>query len=108
MRFKTLLDTWSNRRTTKLTDEQFSIKLSLDDAARLRALADIFPGIAKEQFISDLLSASLDELQAALPYVPGKRVIREDDFGDPVYEDIGLTPRFLDLVRQHRASLSGK
>ena len=25
------------------------------------------------------------EIEAAMPYVPGERVIREDDHGDPVY-----------------------
>lgn len=108
MRFKTLLDAWSNRQATELTEERYSIRLSVDDAARLKALADLFPAIDAEQVVADLLSASLDEVQAAMPYVPGERVIREDEFGDPVYEDAGLTPKFLELTRQHRAKLTGE
>ena len=29
-----------------------------------------------------------------MPYEPGPKVISRDDHGDPVYEDIGLTPAF--------------
>jgi hypothetical protein len=32
------------------------------------------------------------------------KVIREDDLGDPIYEDVDPTPKFLDLVRNHRES----
>ncbi|MEX0706480.1 MAG: pilin assembly protein [Woeseia sp.] len=107
MRFKSLLDTWSSKRPTELSDERYSIRLSLDDAARVHALAELFSGIGEEQIVSELLSAALDELQTSMPYQAGERVIREDDFGDPVYEDAGMTPRFLELVRQHRARLAG-
>jgi hypothetical protein len=108
MRWKTLLDAWSNRQVTELTDEHYSIRLSVDDAARLQALAELFPGVDAEQLVTDLMSASLDEVQTAMPYVPGERVIREDEFGDPVYEDVGLTPRFLELTRRHRARIAKK
>ena len=65
----------------------------------------MYPGNSAEELVSDLLSAALDELEAAMPYEAGDRVIREDEYGDPVYEDIGPTPRFLELVRRHRAEL---
>jgi len=108
MRFKTLLDAWNDRQTTKQTDELYSIRLAVDDAARLHALAELFPGVDEQQLVTDMLSAALDEVEAAMPYVAGDRVIREDEFGDPVYEDVGLTPRFLELVRQHRARIVDK
>ncbi|ANO52793.1 type 1 pili tip component [Woeseia oceani] len=107
MRFKALLKTWSKQHAQEHTEERYSIQLNVDDAARLAALAELFPGNSPEQLISDLLSAALDETETAMPYVAGATVIREDEFGDPVYEDVGLTPRFLELVRQHRAKPSG-
>ncbi|HZW60436.1 MAG TPA: type 1 pili tip component [Woeseiaceae bacterium] len=107
MRFKTLLDAWSNRQATELTEERYAIRLSVDDAARLEALAELFPAIDTEQVVTDLLSAALDEVETAMPYVPGQRVIREDEFGDPVYEDVGLTPKFLELTRRQRARVAG-
>jgi hypothetical protein len=48
---------------------------------------------------------ALNEVAAAMPYVAGKRVISTDEQGDPVYEDVGLTPRFMDLARGHRRQL---
>ena len=107
MRFKTLLDTWRQRRASEKTAERYAIHLSVEDAARVAALAEMFPGNSAEELVSDLLSAALDEVEAAMPYRAGERVIREDEFGDPVYEDVGLTPRFLELVRRHRAGLRG-
>lgn len=105
MRFKTLIDSWNKRDAREETAERYSIRLTVDDAARLEALAELFPGNDAEQLIGDLLSAGLDEVEAAMPYIAGDKVIREDEFGDPVYEDVGLTPRFIELVRQHRTAL---
>jgi hypothetical protein len=42
---------------------------------------------------------------AAMPYEPGPQIISRDDQGDPVYEDVGLTPRFAELARKHKKSL---
>lgn len=105
MRFKTLLENWSRQRAAEKTAERFAIQLPVQDAARLAALAEMFPGNSAEELITDLLSAALDEVEAAMPYEAGARVIREDEFGDPVFEDVGPTPRFLELVRRHRAQL---
>lgn len=104
MRFKTLLDSWSKRDAREKTEEHYSIQLTVDDAARVQALSELFPGNSSEELVGDLLSAALDEIEAAMPYVPGDNVIREDEFGDPVYEDVGLTPRFIELVRRQRAA----
>ncbi len=105
MRFKTLLDGWSKNPPREKTEKRYSIALTVDDAARLAALEELFPGNDSEQLISDLLAAALDETETAMPYVAGGTVIREDEFGDPVYEDVGLTPRFLELVRKHRGAI---
>ena len=108
MSFKLLLDSWSKQEPPTTTDTDYSVRLTIDDAARIHALVDLYPGMATERIITDLLSASLDELEAAMPYIPGERVIREDDHGDPVYEDTGPTTRFLELTREHQKRLQGK
>jgi hypothetical protein len=43
-----------------------------------------------------------------MPYIAGKRVISTDEQGDPVYEDIGPTPRFMELARKHRRRLDSR
>jgi hypothetical protein len=40
-----------------------------------------------------------------MPYEPGPKVISRDDHGDPVYEDVGLSPRFVELTRQFKRGI---
>ena len=99
MTFKALLDTWSASEPPRKTRKAYEIPLSVEDAAKVAALSDLFPGMSEDRIISDLLSAALHQLQAEMPYEPGDKIIREDEFGDPVFEDAGLTPRFLAQVK---------
>lgn len=102
---KELLQRWQEQAQTPLTVREYPVRLTLDDAARIHALADLFPGRTREQLITELLGAALDTLAAQMPYVPGSRVISTDEQGDPVHEDAGLTPRFIELTRRHRKAL---
>jgi hypothetical protein len=106
--FKELLDSWRESAAAPRTAQAYAVRLPVDDAARLAALAQMFPGRAPEQLITELLGAALKELAAAMPYVAGKRVISTDEHGDPVYEDAGPTPRFMELTRVHRRRLEAR
>ena len=44
MSFKNLLDTWSGSREPERTEERYAIRLAVDDAARVQALADLYRG----------------------------------------------------------------
>jgi hypothetical protein len=103
--FKELLDSWRQSAAAPRTATTYAVRLTVDDAAQLAALAQMFPGRSTEQLISELLTVALKELAAAMPYVAGRRVISTDEQGDPVYEDIGPTPRFMELARLHRRAL---
>jgi len=103
--FKKLLEGWGETAAEVRTATEYAVRLPLDQAAQLQALAEMFPGRPLEHLITDLLGEALQELAAAMPYVPGKRVISRDDQGDPVYEDVGPTPRFMELTRKHRRKL---
>lgn len=105
MKFKALLDRWKKEAAPARTADEYAVRLSLDDAARLHALAALFPGQHLEEIITDLLHAALDEVAAAMPYEPGPKIISRDDQGDPVYEDVGLTPRFVELTRELKKRL---
>jgi hypothetical protein len=104
--FKKLLDSWRDGAGAARTARTYSVRLPVDDAARLGALAEMFPGRTAEQLITELLGAALTEIGAAMPYVAGSKVISTDEQGDPVYEDTGPMPRFLDLTRKHRRALA--
>jgi hypothetical protein len=102
-----LLESWREHAAAPRTARSYAVRLPVDDAAQLAALAEMFPGRSPEQLISELLAAALKEVAAAMPYVAGKRVISTDEQGDPVYEDVGPTPRFMELARRHRRALEG-
>jgi hypothetical protein len=103
--FRGLLDAWRSGGLSPRTAAEYTVRLPIDDAARLAALVELFPGRTREQLITELLSVALDELATAMPYEAGRKVISHDEQGDPVYEDVGLTPRLLELTRKHRKRL---
>lgn len=105
MKIKEVLEQWEASARIKVTDHEYAVRLPLQDAARIAALAEIYPRMSEQQIITDLLAAALDEVAASLPYIQGERVIREDDHGDPIYEDIGPTPRFHQLTQHHTQRL---
>jgi hypothetical protein len=108
VRFKELLESWQQGAAGTRTAAEYAVRLPIDDAARLHALAELFPGRTREQIITELLSAALQEVTGSIPYVPGKKVISRDDQGDPVYEDAGLSPRLAQLTRKHRKELEAQ
>lgn len=101
MRLRDLLETWQESAGERRTPQQYCVRLPVHDAAKLAALAEMYPGRSQEQIITDLLSTALDEIEAAFPYVQGSEVVSEDEQGDPIYADAGLTPRFQQLTREH-------
>jgi hypothetical protein len=105
VKFKVLLDRWKKEASPARTAKEYAVRLNLDDAARLHALAALFPDRRMEELISDLLHVGLDEIAAAMPYVAGPKIISRDDQGDPAYEDVGLTPRFVELTRRCKKEL---
>jgi hypothetical protein len=109
MKLKDLLGQWSVGASSALTtDEHCSIRLPLHDVVRLLAFAEMYPNKTETQIITDLLNASLDGLEEALPYVQGNEVVGEDEFGNPIYNDVGLTPVFSDLKKKYSDVLAQK
>jgi hypothetical protein len=106
--FKDLLESWRESAAEPRTATEYAVRLPVDDAARLHALAEMFPGRTPEQLITDLLAVALQEIATAMPYIAGKKVISTDEQGDPVYEDIGPTPRFMELARKNRRKLEAE
>lgn len=101
MNVRDLLTLWEETAGGTLTDDAFAVRLPIKDAARLKALSDLYPRRNIEELITDLLTASLDELESVMPYVRGQKVVATDEMGDPMYEDIGPTPRYLSLTEKY-------
>ena len=104
-KMRDLLMCWEANSSASPRDKRVTVQLTTRDYARISALAEIYANRTEEQLLGDIVSTALDELEAALPYIKGNKVIAEDEFGDPVYEDIGMTPKFEDLTKKYTSIL---
>lgn len=93
-----LLQDLEKKATHKASLTELNVAVSQEDLIRLEALADVFEMEQSELFTA-LLHTVLQEVEAAMPYRPGNKVIRVED-GDPIYEDIGPMPRYLARRKQ--------
>ncbi len=107
MKIRELLRIWGDESAEPVAEREYRLHLSIFDAAKIAALREMFPGRSEEQLLSELVGAALDELQAALPYAPGQRVLMLDEEGDPIHEDIGLSKRLHALTEKHLQRLRG-
>jgi hypothetical protein len=105
MKIRELVLDWEEHARGRMTRNQYQIQLDLEAAARLAALAEMYPKRQPEELLAELIAAALEELEAGLPYIQGSQVVATDEQGDPLYEDIGPTPRFLALSRKHLHAL---
>ena len=102
------MSSWEKNSRNRKAEEKFSIRLPLKDAARLEALSGLYPGLQKAELLSQLVAAALDEVEQHMPYKQGDKVVAIDELGDPLYEDVGLTPRYLKLRQQYVKGKNGK
>jgi hypothetical protein len=100
MRIAELIQRWAEAAQGSTSVRTYAVRLPLRDAARIEALRVMYPNRSDSQLMADLIRAALDELEVAMPYVPGNRIIAEDDYGDPIYEDLGPTPQFYSLSHE--------
>jgi hypothetical protein len=101
MKLNKLMQYWEKEFSGQLDETGYQIKLSEEDAARLKALSEMFPKYPQENLLRDLISSALNEVTNSFPYVEGKEIAALDEEGDPMYTDIGSTPKFLTLTRKH-------
>lgn len=98
MKLVDLVQHWEDHASEPRTEKIYSVQLPKFDAAKIKALAEMFPGRSEEQIITDLLSAALDQLHESLPYRKGEKIIAEDEMGDPIFEDAGLSKQLHNLT----------
>lgn len=101
MKIRELAEHWEQNAKGRLTDTGINIHLDVESAARLAALTQMYPKHHAEELLGELIGAALEELEGSFPYVKGQKVIATDEEDDPLYEDVGVTPRFLALSREH-------
>ena len=106
MKIRELAQHWEENAKGRLTKTDYAIHLDVEAAARLAAIAEMYPKRNTEELLGELIGAALEELEASFPYVKGQQVIATDEEGDPWYEDVGPTPRFLTLSRRYLHDLA--
>ena len=100
MKLADLIPAWEKTSGQPRLDNRFNIEVPPTEAARIHALAQMYPGKSVEAIVNDLLVAALDELETTMPYVPGYQVISKDDTGEPIYDDIGPSPLYRELKKK--------
>lgn len=108
MKVRDLMEQWERHAGAKMTAREYAVKLPLYDAARILALAEMYPARTETQIITELLGAALDELQEAFPYTQGERIIAADEYDDPIYEDVGPTPAFFHKTKEYLRRLEAE
>ncbi|MFT5658701.1 MAG: hypothetical protein ACI9KN_001982 [Gammaproteobacteria bacterium] len=101
MKLKDLINHWEISGDGPLTKETYVVHLPVEDAAKIKALVEMFPGRTQDQIITELLTSALDGIEEDFPYVKGPNVIRRDEFDDPIFEDIGHTAVFGRLTQKY-------
>lgn len=105
MRIQDLVQHWENASRGERTQREFSIHLPLKEASQILALKEMYPDCTEEQLLTDLLCFALQQLRESFPYERGDKQIAVDEYGDPIYEDAGKTPRFIQLTQKYRQTL---
>ncbi len=88
-----LLETWEEHASKVSEQTEVTLSINKADVVRLAALAEIYK-LPENQITATLIHEALNELEAKMPYVPGKKVIRVED-GDEIFQDTGPMPEYL-------------
>ncbi len=108
MNVRELMFSWESAGTKCEGETKFQLKIPHRDAARIEALASLYPGLNKNEVMAQLIAVSLDEVERQMPYKAGSKVVSVDEMGDPLYEDVGLTPKYLELRHRFAQDMSQK
>lgn len=108
MKIKDLIKYWDTYAQGRLTQDAYFMNLADEHHEALQRLASLYPMKSPQDLMRDLISAALDELETSFPYVQGSRIVAYDEDGFEIYEDEGLTPRFVALSQKHIARLKAR
>ncbi|MFP3979370.1 MULTISPECIES: pilin assembly protein [Marinobacter] len=108
MKIKDLVSYWDKHASRKLTRDAHAVALSDLHHQQLEALSALYPLKSPQDLLRDLITVTLDEVEAEFPYVQGDQVVAFDEEGFEMYEDKGLTPEFVRLSQKHIKRLKAR
>lgn len=102
---------WSAPDNARLTSKQSSYRLPVHVAAKLSALADIYPNKTKTQIVGDLLATAIEEVIEQLPSQKGAQTGTYFLPNEPpvkTFVDVGLSGRFRVLADRYFKELEAE
>jgi len=91
---------WTAPDNSRITSKQFSFRLPVHVAAKLAALAEMYPQKSRTDIVGDLLATALDELVSGMPYIKGEYITTTPD-GEDIFDDLGPSTTFWSLADKH-------
>lgn len=92
---------WSAPDNSRLAAAELPLRLPVHVAARLQALADMYPNKSRGEIVADLLAAALGEVEQAFPPVKGNCVGQDEGGREPLFEDAGPVGRYQRLANDY-------
>jgi hypothetical protein len=105
MKSSDLHNLWNSPDNSRITSKQFSFRLPVHVAAKLSALAEMYPQKTRTEIVGDLLSTAIDEVAKAMPSYDGKYMGTIPDTGEKIYEQYGPNVTFWDLSDKYYKEL---
>ncbi len=99
---------WTQFGRGDLTRQSYKLAIQKQDKAKLEQLLKCYPRLDKAEILRDLLAAALLDMEQSMPYEQGNKVISHDEWGEEIYEDSGLTPKFLQLTKEFQSQLKSE
>lgn len=96
--FRRLLTEWEANSIKQEDQQQVTVSLHKQDVLKIAALAQVYQK-SEADITAELLAEAIRELEEAMPYVAGSKVIRIED-GQEIYEDIGPTTTFINTLNK--------
>lgn len=62
MKVRDLPKHWSKQKEAVERPQEYNLRLPLEDAARIAALAELYPDRSESDILNDMVSAALDDL----------------------------------------------
>ncbi|WP_293265274.1 hypothetical protein [Neptunomonas sp.] len=94
-----LLQSWEDHAAKVSQQTELNVSINQSDTVRIAALAEVYK-LPENEIIATLIHEALNELEAKMPYIPGKKVIRIED-GDEIFQDTGPMPGYLAAQKRH-------
>lgn len=104
MKSSDLHNVWSAPDNSRITSKQYSFRLPVHVAAKLSALAEMYPQKTRTEIVGDLLSTAIDELAKGMPSYDGKIIGYSPD-GEDLYEQYGPNVIFWSLANKYYQEL---